>query len=75
MKILFVSRRQRLGFGMVGHMGVVLNKNIRTCNLPSPPPPFKKPQQLASGNSLVYLVLFEPVFAVTFFFLFCLGGG
>ena len=37
-KILFATRRQRLDFGEVGHMGVELKKNIRACN-PFPLPP------------------------------------
>ena len=40
MENLFASRRQRLGLGEVGHMGghmgVVINKNIKACNPPSP---------------------------------------
>ena len=44
MEILFAARRQRQGLGEVGHMGghmgVVINKNIRARNpLPPLPPP------------------------------------
>ena len=42
MEILFATRRQRLCLGEVGHMGghmgVVLNKNVRACNHLPPPP-------------------------------------
>ena len=62
MEILFATRRQRLGLGEVGHMGghmgVVINKNIRACNpLPPLPPP---------NRSLVCTAILAPLTCVIF---------
>ena len=57
MEILFATRRQRLDFGEVGHMGV----NIRLWD------PFPLPQQIA-GGAVVYTAFFGPFYPVSFFF-------
>ena len=64
MEILFATRRQRLGLGEVGHMGghmgVVINKNIRACN------PLSLPQPIA-GGAVVYTAILAPLTCVIFF--------
>ena len=71
MEILFATctRRQRLGLGEVGHIGghigVVLNKNIRACN----PPPSLQP---IVGGAEVYTAILALIF---FFHVINVGGG
>ena len=64
-----------LGLGEVGHigghMGVVLNKNIRACNLLHPPPP---PNRSLVESYSVYRY-FGPFNLCHFFLLYKWGGG